>query len=170
MARWQLRHNHYLPVEGVFYEHVETANSTGESVRMRYPVPRYLDITDPKCWTEFIHGPDGKPVDGKVVICNGVGAKGRDIIYKGDPTPDMDPLDDEAREISDSFRERWSVQSFDVPGQSYAEKILIEMQSKSVDEAQPSKAQFNQLLEQNAAMIQALTRVAQSLAPLSEEE
>jgi hypothetical protein len=169
MARWQLRHNHYLPVEGVFYEHTETANSTGETVRMRFPVPRYLDIADPKCWTEFVHGPDGKPVDGKVIVCNGTGAKGRDIIYRGEPTPDMDPLDDEARAISESFREKWSVQSFDVPGQSYAEKILIEMQSKSVDDAQPSKAQFNQLLEQNAAMIAALTKMASSFAPVEED-
>ena len=103
MARWRLREKHYLNVRtlpdgtDVVWEQKETSQQTGRSMRKVYPVPLLLD---PDIGSDHNH-----PL-GIVVCFEGKGAPG-DIEFIGDPTPDMEPLDDEAKKISASFKERW---------------------------------------------------------------
>jgi hypothetical protein len=44
---------------------------------------------------------------GIIVVSDGHNAHRSDIIFKGEPTPGMFPLDDEAREISSHFKAKW---------------------------------------------------------------
>ena len=114
MARWKLQTSHYLnTLGGVEWEY--SAVQSGKSVRRRFPVPRYLDINDPGDWTLKVGS--GLPVEwggnddsagGIIVVCKpGAGSPG-DIEFTGDPSPNMLPLDGEAKAISDSFRSRWN--------------------------------------------------------------
>lgn len=99
MARWKLSSTHYLNVPGVEWEHSETDLFSGRLNRKRYPVPMYLDPKDPiDC--------NGRRRDELIVCHEGKGER-LDIIFVGDPTPDMVPLDDEAEEISHSLAGRW---------------------------------------------------------------
>lgn len=114
MARWKLQTSHYLnTLNGTEWEY--SAVQGGKAVRRRFPVPRYLDILDPGDWTLKVG--NGLPVEwggnddsagGIIVVCQpGKGQPG-DIEFVGDPSPNMLPLDDEAKAISDSFRDRWN--------------------------------------------------------------
>lgn len=96
MARWKLTEKHYIytdpPTE---WEHKETDLASGEEVRERYEVPRFLDPDQPM----KVHG---KPWEGTVCL-KGKGEPG-DIAIKGPPTTAMQPLDEEAQEITDRMK------------------------------------------------------------------
>lgn len=104
--RWRLRTAHYIHIptlpDGtkVEWEHKETNRESGRAVRKLYPVPMLLDPND---------GADCN-YPGEIIIAREVGGahhQRRDIIFLGDPTPDMEPLNEEAEAISDSLRQRW---------------------------------------------------------------
>jgi hypothetical protein len=103
MARWRLRAKHYLNVlidgEPVEWEYKETLQN-GKQKRMTLPVPMYLDPEDAS-----EHTPLGS---GEIIVAYADKAHHRfDIIFSGPPTPDMEPVDDEAEEISASFADQW---------------------------------------------------------------
>lgn len=104
--RWRLQTAHYLNVpelpDGtrVEWEHKETARDSGRTVRKLFAVPMLLD---PKDAADHNY-------PGEIIVTNFVeGARipVRDYIFTGEPTPDMEPLNDEAQEISDGLREKW---------------------------------------------------------------
>lgn len=99
MARWSLTQKHYIMVPDTEWEHKETDRDTGKSVRKSFPVPRYLDPADPGDWTH-------RDLEAIIVCYEGKGQP-KDIVFIGDPTPDMAPLDDEAQAISDSVAHKW---------------------------------------------------------------
>lgn len=67
---------------------------TQEEVRHRMPVPRFLHLDDPKT---------RRNSSGHVIVCyEGSKEAPTDYIFVGPPTPDMEPLDDEAMELSKS--------------------------------------------------------------------
>lgn len=87
--RWELMTDHYIDTDQKCeWEHNETDLQTGRALRKRYPVPTYLD-------------------KGTIVCQAGKGQRG-DVTILGDPTPDMMPLDDEARDLSATFEGRWA--------------------------------------------------------------
>lgn len=96
MARWRLTASHYLNVPGVKYTREETDRDTGEVAKFDYDVPMFLDIRNP---------PRRYNQDGNIFVTNvkPIGPS-RDVYFLGDPTPDMEPVDDEAREISGKMR------------------------------------------------------------------
>jgi hypothetical protein len=98
--------SHYLNVEGEEWEYKENDRTTGREKRFRIPVPRLLDVNDPSCWTNKWGGQGNE--EGEVVVCHPGKGDPRDITFHGDPTPDMIPVDDEARAISATFEHRWS--------------------------------------------------------------
>lgn len=106
MARWKLMTGHYLHVvkDPTMWEYQETDRSTGRPKRLQLPVPMLLDPKDPGCWTNRWGNKDTE--EGEIIVCQGKGERG-DIEFVGDPTPDMVPIDDEAKEISASFEEHW---------------------------------------------------------------
>src|SRR6266436_4235312 len=100
MARWKLSEPHYLSVPTERWEHTTTDSRTGKPVRKMYRVPKHLD---PRLEDDWTHRPENNNMDGEIIVCwEGKGLP-RDIIFEGNPTPGMLPLDDEATEVSSSF-------------------------------------------------------------------
>lgn len=94
MARWRLRDAHYLNVPGIEWEYKEQDRETGRSARKVYNVPLYLNPQ----WVQDWNDPDG------IVVTNKYDpAHRRDHLFIGSPTPDMEPIDDEAQKISQEF-------------------------------------------------------------------
>ena len=116
MARWKLATSHYLnTVKPVKWRYSETDRSSGENLEREYIVPKFLDIMDPRCWTNrLVAGAQvGGSVtnigaEGEIVVCQpGKGQPG-DTEFLGDPTPDMIPMDEEAEQISAGFADHWA--------------------------------------------------------------
>lgn len=153
MARWKLTTGHYLMVDGVNWEYTEI-NNQGKQARKRYVVPMFLDPKD----EQMCNGVDvfNEPI---LVVSNGEGAQPRDIIFKGDPTPDMEPLDDEATAISNTFRPKWDKAGVGVGG---SEGLLGQF------EAQLSAAMANSLSAIAAPVAQTSTQVDAVLLAMAE--
>lgn len=103
MARWKLMQPHYLNVlrladgtEGEWV-HEETNRTTGRMARKTYKVPCLLDTNNPQDYND----PEG------IIVCFPDKGERNDIAFVGNPTPDMEPLDDEAEEITASMRDKW---------------------------------------------------------------
>mgnify|MGYP001581464695 CR=1 FL=1 len=104
--RWRLQTPHYIKVpvlpDGtkVEWEHKEQSRESGRAIRKLYEVPMLLDPRDP---ADHSH-------PGEIIVAHDVeGARHErgDIIFIGDPTPDMEPLNDEAQALTDAQRHRW---------------------------------------------------------------
>ena len=105
--RWRLTNPHYINVaclaDGtkVEWEHKETSRQTGRASRKLYPVPALLNPDDP--------GDHNYP--GEIIVAREVeGARNphpHDILFFGEPTPEMEPLNDEAEAITAAQRPRW---------------------------------------------------------------
>jgi hypothetical protein len=111
MARWKLTAPHYLNIEGTKWEYQEVSRTTGKTIRIQVPVPTLLD---PRDQADFTHkwGQQSQPgvhsdIEGEIIVSRGPSIDSKDIIFIGDPTPDMIPIDDEAKAISASFTEHW---------------------------------------------------------------
>lgn len=131
MARWKLAAPHYIYVPGTKWEYSEISRSTGRPTRQTFAVPRYLHPEDPADWTE-ITGRD----EGMIIVCHPGKGQGRDIEFTnpagdgpGDPTPDMIPVDDEARQISAGFAMKWKhpIESLST---TYGDKLLEGLESE----------------------------------------
>lgn len=156
MARWELKEKHTLNVKGVQWEQIETIQETGEQVRHRFDVPLYLDPDDGGIIKRWGNG-------GILIVSDGNNAHPRDIIFTGPPTPGMDPIDDEARRISDSLRDSWIHPIESLQGQGFGESLLASL-SKQLAEAMANQRQvapvtgvdpadFAKLQEQVAALM-----------------
>lgn len=98
MARWKLNVPHYLHTDpAVEWEHRETDASTGRQGRKVYKVPRYINPNDPSDCNR----------EGECVVTDGKNARPGDIYFSGPPTNEMDPLDDEARAITEEMSKTW---------------------------------------------------------------
>jgi len=138
MARWRLSTSHYLSVENNEWEYNETDRATGKQLRTRIKVPLQLDINDPNCWNVTFRNPRGEIVAGEVIVAHRTDAShADDIIFAGDPTPDMIPLDDEAKAVSAKFAKRWGT----TPNEdiSFGQKVIEGLQ----DEQAKAQAQAN---------------------------
>lgn len=104
MARWRLINAHYLNVESYFgqpveWEYKETDRNTGRANRKMFPVPLHLDPNQP--------GDCNYPEEGSIIVCHKGKGLPRDIVFLSEPTPEMEPLDEEAEAISVSLRQKW---------------------------------------------------------------
>jgi len=100
MARWKLTEPHYLSVPSERWEHTTVDSRIGKPVRKMYRVPKHLD---PRLEDDWNYRPENNNMDGEIIVCwEGKGLP-RDIVFEGNPTPGMLPLDDEATEVSSSF-------------------------------------------------------------------
>lgn len=131
--RWRLVTGHYLKVpelpDGthVEWEHKETNRANGRTVRKLFPVPILLDPNDP---ADHNH-------PGEVIVAHEVeGAHNvrNDYIFIGDPTPDMEPLNDEAEAISESLKSTWAHPIETLPvngGMSSEEQVFMQQMMKA---------------------------------------
>lgn len=98
MARWRLMSAHYLNVPGTEYEHREVSRETGKQAVKRYPVPLFLNPNDPADCN----------YPGEIIVADKANRlHPKDLVFVGPPTPEMEPLDEEAEKISAKHREKW---------------------------------------------------------------
>ena len=166
MARWRLLEPHYLMTEpGAKWEYTETDRTTGRQVRKQYDVPRYLHHESEADWTDR--------QEQCVVVSDGKNANPRDIIFKGDPTPGMFPLDDEARAITAKFKGKWNLPDriFDMNAGSYSTNLtdyFVQQQDKvnmQVAKMEEKRAQgldkfMETMVAQQAQMVKVLEMLA----------
>lgn len=158
MAVWELRSAHYLnTVEPTKWTHEEVPRG-GKAMRKDYVVPLYLHPDDPAEQT-----PPGSGV--LIVAHKRSAAYPMAILFIGDPTPDMVPMDDEAEEITNRLKHKWGSHPIEgLPGDfsqsliSAFERQMAEIRSGSV--AQPmvpntggvSREDFDRLQSQFAQL------------------
>lgn len=94
MARWRLTEQHYLKVPGTKWEYSEVNRVTGKPQRTQFDVPMHLNPNDSADWNHR----NGN--EGEIIVCHVGKGQPKDIEFIGQPTPDMIPLDDEAKAIS----------------------------------------------------------------------
>lgn len=105
MARWRLRNAHYLNVPGTQWEYKEVDRATGRQARTVINVPKLLNPED-EADCNYPRGID--EYEGHtIVVCHDGKGQPRDIVFLGEPTADMVPLDDEARKISKALEPKW---------------------------------------------------------------
>ena len=154
MARWKLAASHYLNVEGTKWEFQDTDRMTGKVRRVQFDVPTLLDIEDPTCWNqEIIRNPRGEILGGDVVVAlTGTAHDTKDYIFKGSPTPDMIPIDEEAVAISAKFQESWKCPP-EADGAKYGDILIQRFQEKFDKIGSPSApVQIEGMTEVLAAM------------------
>lgn len=164
-ARWKLMQKHYIKVPGTTWEYRETGN-TGKQVRKTLEVPMYLDPDDP--------ADHNYKADGLIIVANRESDDFmRDIIFVGDPTPDMVPLNAEAKEISARFQDQWGKPAVDIGEEGYSEALintLTETLQSFNSTAKPSgfavsDEKFNQLMEMNASLMEMNKMLLAKLEP-----
>lgn len=132
MARWKLTDAHYLAVPGTEWEYKETNRETGRQARKVYEVPIYLNPKDQADWNY--------PRDEAIIVANKFDpAYPRDIVFHGTPTPDMEPLDDEATAISDAERSKW-IHPIEALNMTYSESRLSEFERAIAEHTAKSMA------------------------------
>ncbi len=141
MARWKLMVAHYLNVEGTKWEYKEVSRTTGKEVRVQPTVPLYLDPRDHNDfthkWGQQAHPGVHSDIEGEIIVSRGPSVDPKDIVFVGDPTPDMVPLDDEAKAISATFAERWRYKPEAAPG-NYSQSLVDQFQIAMADSSTKS--------------------------------
>jgi hypothetical protein len=181
MARWELREPHYLFTEpGTKWEYIETDRVSGRQVRKQYDVPQYFHHEAESDWTEFTTLANGARASGIVVVSDGHNPGPRDVIFRGEPTPGMKPLDDEARAITAKFKNKWNLpdKMFDLnnPG-DYATNLadhFVQMQDKvnmQMAKLEEGRVQnLDKFQESMIAMMQQNQKILEMLAVKSNGE
>ena len=117
MSRWRLTRPHYLWVPGSEWEYKETSRETGRQARKVFPVPQLLNPEDPADCN----------YPGELIVCHEGKGNKRDYIFTGPPTPDMEPLDEEAEKLSEEASKHWRHPIDSLPG-DFTQSILNDFQ------------------------------------------
>lgn len=174
MARWKLVAPHYLllatPEQ---WEHRETDRNTGRPKIIKFDVPTLLDPQDHTRWTQRFSMGDGIVTfgDGMIVVCQPGKGQTSDYEFQGDPTPDMVPMDEEAKTISASFAPKWKHPIESLPG-AYAERVAQDLQTeldklRLAQAAPTTNTQVEGLSELMAVLTQVMKQNAEILAKLT---
>jgi hypothetical protein len=172
MARWRLTDAHYLAVAGTEWEYKETNRETGRQARKVYEVPIYLNPKDASDWNY--------PQDEAIIVADKYDpAHPRDIVFRGTPTPDMEPLDDDAQAISDAERKNW-IHPIEALNMTYSESRLSEFERSiaeimakngaspisppSLSRGGVDPAAFERMQQQLATLMEANAKLEESLA------
>lgn len=151
MARWRLMTAHYLNLEDASeWEYTELDRTTGKQKKKKFAVPTHLDPNDSSDWN-FREGPD----NGYIAVTNGGTHDSRDIVFIGEPTPDMIPLDAEAEKLSEKFAKAgiWKTPNLD-SNQTYSQVLVDKL------EVELSKLQATQPKTEVAGMTELLTAIS----------
>jgi hypothetical protein len=173
MARWKLLEAHYLRVEGTKWEYSEVDRITGRPKRTQFDVPLLINPNDEGDLKSY----GQNDPDGNLALIVGHGTKGphgRDILWfekdgsPGRPTPNMIPLDDEAKEISEKSERGWKD-----PGSqgapTYAENMIDGFIAKMSElqvsaQAAPKNDGITEVLATMTAMMAKQTEILAQLA------
>jgi hypothetical protein len=172
LARWLLTEPHYIKVLDCFWEQTETDRVTGRQKKKKYPVPMHLD---PKCAQDWNNKPGSSSGhisrggnswdEGFITVCQEGKGEAHDYVFVGDPTPGMEPIDDEARAISGKFDWGNVADPFYGSEMTFAERMIFKMQ----DEAKAQQPAQNEALNETLTMLaQVMAQNTALLAKLSE--
>lgn len=174
MARWKLTEPHYLTVPGTEWEYNEVDRITGRPKRTKFQVPMYVN---PNSGDDVLAWGQGEIKEDIIVCYAGSEQNGKDIVFKGDPTPGMKPLDDEAKEISARWEKKWNhqvTQGIDPESQnqSYTNSLLsglIDQMTEARSSAQtaPAAPGMDKMLEGMMALMEKQTEILAGIAAQS---
>lgn len=157
MARWRLKTTHYLNVPGTEYRY-EEISQYGKQMRVSRDVPLHLD-------------PDNQAdqnYPGEIIVSHKRdGLHMRDIVFAGEPTADMEPLDEEAQAITAKLEAKWH-QKVDQIGDEGIGSHLIErfmsQQAAAEQATSASSANIEKLLEAQASTQNLMAQLLAKLA------
>jgi hypothetical protein len=148
-------------VPGTEWEYKETDRETQRQVRKVFEVPLYLNPNEQSDWNDRQNG--------RIIVTNRFdSAYPRDIVFVGQPTPDMEPLDEEAQKITDGYVKSgaWKhpIETLDM---NYSQSVLSDFerqiatalvnvsknQAPNLSLGGVSMEDFNRLQEQVAALM-----------------
>ncbi len=122
MARWRVTAKHYLLArqfgEPTQWVREETNRDTGRAFRRTFDVPLYIDPEDPVCINKNL---------GICVVATEGSEMPGDIILLSPCTPDMEPMDDEARKITAEESKKWKDPINSLPvaiGEDFGQQLL----------------------------------------------
>jgi hypothetical protein len=133
MARWRVTAKHYLNAkqfgEDTTWVREETNRDTGRAFRRTFMVPLLIDPEDPICINRNV---------GYCVVATEGSEMPGDIILLSPCTPDMEPLDEEARQITAQESKKWKDPINGLPihvGEDFGNQLLamLTAQMNSVD-------------------------------------
>ena len=140
----------------------------GRPAKVRFKVPRHLDPNEPADHTHLNWMNQG---DGVIIVAHeGTTNDPNDVIFSGAPTPDMDPIDDEAKKISAGFASQWKHPIESLPG-NYSQSLIDDFQRQMAD-VQATKKQepvegmtelltaMASMMKQNQELLNVLTHAA----------
>lgn len=141
--RWRLTLAHYLQIDylpdgtKVEWEHKETSRESGRAVRKLFAVPMFLDPKDPA----------DHNYPGEIIVAHeveGCHNLRQDYIFKGPPTQEMEPLNEEAEAITESLRSRWANPVDTLPangGMTDAEAVFMQKMTSLFEKIAPPRAE-----------------------------
>lgn len=155
MARWRVTAKHYINAkqfgEDTTWVREETNRDTGRAFRRTFAVPLYIDPEDPICINKNL---------GFCVVATEGSEMPGDIVILGPPTPDMEPLDDAAKEITKVESVKWKDPINSLPiniGEDFGNQLLAMLTAQFNTVAnQPNtslKGASNNEIEQLKAML-----------------
>lgn len=167
MARWRLRGPHYLHIvdpdsgDRTKWQYEEQSRETGKMARKQFIVPYLLDPRDSR--------------SGEMYVCwEDKGDRG-DITFFGDPTPDMEPMDDEAEAVTASMEEEWAHPIDSLPangGMNEKESAFMEAMMKAfggaANAAVPAGSEIAELRKQLDEMRAIVANIAPQ-SPIAED-
>jgi hypothetical protein len=142
MARWRLTEPHYIFTDpDTIWERLETDTTTGRQVRKQYIVPAYFHHEIESDWTD--------KVEKAVIVSNHRDPAHRtDIVFKGDPTPGMIAIDDEAKAISAKYKDKWNIPDHIKWGDGQYSSALADHFAEQMDKV---NMRSSQLAEKNSS-------------------
>lgn len=145
-ARYRLKDKHYINVPGTEWEQRELNTTTKKQVRKVYEVPAYLDPDAQSDWN----------YPGVIIVASEVNEMyPNDIIFLGDPTPDMEPLNPAAKERVRQVKDKW-VHPINTLSGTYGEGMLADLQRMLATRQQETGAKPNVLVDQLTKQVEAL--------------
>lgn len=122
MARWRVTAKHYLLArqfgEDTTWVREETNRDTGRAFRRTFPVPLFIDPEDPICINRNV---------GYCVVATEGSEMPGDITLLSPCTPDMEPLDDDARKVTAEESKKWKDPINSLPiaiGEDFGNQLL----------------------------------------------
>lgn len=165
--RWRLTAPHYLNIAGTQWHYSEVDRKTGKQIVRRFDVPSLLNPNEPSDWSHKYNQDEGEII----VAWADQTTDARDLIFVGAPTPDMVPLDDEAKAESGKYLKQWNIPTDGSPIPDDSSQLILnrlQAEFKAVHEATNKPAQIEGLSEVLAAMTMVMKQNAELLAKLSE--
>lgn len=151
MARFRLTAKHYInvtvPGRRIIWRYEEVSRD-GIASQQEFPVPLYLDPEDPR----WHNSPEGI-----IVATEASKEHPRDYILAGEPTIDMEPLDEEAEALRESLMPKWTnpIETLPAQGLSPGEQAFIDAFARQMSQMPQQPAVDMSLIQKRLDALEA---------------